>query len=308
MVRLSVIALAFGLARICSAEAPYPLSAPAGTVGPDYVYDVRASDDFDDAALDERKWDDWIASFQGRSCGFLFARDNVSVSNGCLNLTARLLRPEEKTVENRRRGFDTYATALVRAKEKTLYGYYECRARSMRACVCNAFWLYDPLSDRPERKFRPGDFTEEIDIFELFGKPSAHPPIEDDVTRRHYATAHRLRTPYLEGIVNGGAQELADNAGETVVPFDFWDGYHTYGFNWTKTNLTWYADGVAVFSRTNDFFHRPLHVTFDCEIMYSWGGEPDRSDLPQAFSIDYFRYWRLDETRHDGDSPRTDRK
>ena len=294
--RIFAIALAASRPFTDLADGLRPVSAPPEAVGCEYAYDAKASDAFDGDALDAAKWNDWIASFQGRSRGFLFARDNVAVSNGCLNLTARLLRPEEKTVENLRRGFDTYATALVRAREKTFYGYYECRAKSMRACVCNAFWLYDPLSDQPQKKFRPGDFTEEIDIFELFGKASPRPPA-GDVTRKCYTTAHRLKTPYLEGIVNSGVCKLENKSAATTVPFDFWDGYHTYGFRWTPTDLTWYADGVELFSRTNDFFHRPMHVTFDCEIMYDWSGEPDRADLPQTFSIDYFRHWRLTDAK-----------
>ena len=83
----------------------------APTRAPDFA------DDFAGAVLDEAKWTDWVSSFPGRSAGFLFARDNVSVSNGCLRLTARFMRDDEKTVENLRRGFTTYATAYVRAKE-----------------------------------------------------------------------------------------------------------------------------------------------------------------------------------------------
>ena len=49
---------------------------------------------------------------------------------------------------------------------------------------------------------------------------------------------------------------------------------------------------IEVFRRDNDVFRRPLHLTFDCEIMYGWTGEPDRADLPQVYSIDYFRYWK----------------
>ena len=245
-------------------------------------------DEFDGTRLDEARWIDWIASFQGRSAGFLFARDNVAVSNGCLNLTARLMRDDEKTVENLRRGFDTYATALVRSREKSFYGYYECRAKGMRACVCNAFWLYDPLSDRPDLKFRPGDFSEEIDVFEIFGRLGS--VTNSGCERTCYTTVHRLRTPYLEGIVNGGAESLENRTKATKVDFDFWAGFHTYGFLWTPSELRWYVDGREVFMRANDHFHRPLHVVFDCEIMYAWTGEPDRADLPQVFSIDWFRY------------------
>ena len=249
------------------------------------------SDDFSGDELDASKWDDWVWSFPGRRAGFLFARDNVAVSNGCLNLTARLLREDEKTVENLRRGFDTYATAYVRAKKKTFYGYYECRAKGMKACVCNAFWLYDPLSDDPEKKFRVGDTTEEIDIFEFFGKVGSI--TNSGCERVCYTTVHQLKTPYLEGIAHGGVVTLPNRTKKNQVDFDFWADFHVYGFLWTPTELKWFIDGKEVFSRPNDVFHRPLHLTFDCEIMYNWTGEPAKADLPAVYSIDYFRFYPL---------------
>jgi len=265
-------------------EAPLPPSPVPG-----FVFDAEASDEFEGEMLDRSKWDDWVESFQGRRRGFLFARDNVSVSDGKLALAARLLREDEKTLDNLARGFDTYATAIVKARRKTFYGYYECRAKAMRAAVCNAFWLYDPLSDAPKAKYRPGDFSEEIDVFELFGKEGSKP---SDCRRAFYNTVHRLGTPYLEGRVFGSVEALPGKSSRRKVDFDFADGYHTYGFLWTEREMKWYADGVEMFSRPNDHFHRPLHVTFDCEIMYDWVGEPEAGDLPQTFSVDYFRHWR----------------
>ena len=259
-------------------------------LGPGFEFDASASDEFDGAALDESKWFDWVASFPGRSQGYLFARDNVAVKNGKLELTARLMREDEKTVENLRRGFDTYAMGMIKARRKTHYGYYECRAKTMHANVCNAFWLYDPLSDQPKRKFRPGDHSDEIDIFELFGKKETFPGADCD--RMLFFNVHCLETPYLEGIVNSGARKLPNKAFQKKVDFDFWADYHVYGFLWTEEKLVWYVDGQEMFSRPNDVFKRPLHVTFNCEIKYTWTGEPDKADLPQSFSVDYFRYWK----------------
>lgn len=236
-------------------------------------------DDFSGSGLDEAKWIDWVPSFQGRSRGFMFARNNVAVSNGCLNLTARFMRPEEKTVENLRRGFDTYAMAYVRTKEKLFYGYYECRAKTMSAKVCNAFWLYDPLSDAPQKKFRPGDYSEEIDIFEIFG-----------ALKTWHGTVHRLKTPYLEAIVHAGMEKLENKTCKLNLDFDPSKDFHVYGFRWTKDSLTWYIDGKEVFTRKNDYFHRPMHLVFDCEVMYTWVGEPEAKDLPDVFSVDYFKY------------------
>ncbi len=274
---LAASALAFAAAFAALAPAASAAAAPASP-RPDRAPDF--ADEFDGHALDETRWTDWIPSFQGRSAGFLFARDNVSVSNGCLRLTARFMRDDEKTVENLRRGFTTYATAFVRAKKKTLYGYYECRARTMKSKVCNAFWLYDPLSDSPERKFRPGDFSEEIDMFEIFGS-----------LRDWYGTVHCMRTPYLEGIVNGGVEKLPEKSRKVRLAFDPSEDFHVYGLLWTKERLAWFVDGVEVFSRANDRFSRPLHVTFDCEVMYSWVGEPEAGELPAVFEVDWFRHW-----------------
>ena len=262
---------------------------PLSDAGCQFVFDEQASDEFEGETLDRSKWDDWVESFQGRRSGFLFSRDNVDVAKGELKLTARLLREDEKTFDNFARGFDTYATAIVKSKKKTFYGYYECRAKSMKAAVCNAFWLYDPLSDEPKKKYRPGDFSEEIDIFEIFGKEGSK---KSDCARAFYNTVHRLGTPYLEGRVLGSVEKLPEKSSRKKVDFDFADGYHEYGFLWTEKEMKWYADGVEMFSRPNDHFHRPMHVTFDCEIMYGWVGEPDKADLPQTFSVQYFRHWR----------------
>lgn len=245
-------------------------------------------EEFNGKSLDESKWCDWVWSFQGRRAGFLFARDNVAVSNGCLNLTARLMREDEKTVENLRRGFTTYATSLVRSREKFSYGYFECRAKTMNSKVCNAFWLYDPLSDKPEKKFRIGDYSEEIDIFEIFGS-----------LKDWYGTVHCLKTPYLEGIVYAGVEKLPNKSKKIALDFDPSADFHIYGFLWSEKELVWYIDGREVFRRENDRFHRPLHVTFDCEIMYSWVGEPEKGDLPQVFSIDWFKYRPLTENGKD---------
>ena len=284
--RRVLLAVTWSLAAACVCAAV----PPPAFLGSGYAFDSAASDEFDGSGLDDEKWLDWVASFPGRSRGFLFARDNVAVRNGRLELTARLLRDDEKTVENLRRGFDTYATAIVKARRKTHYGYYECRAKTMKACVCNAFWLYDPLSDQPTKKFRPGDTSEEIDIFEVFGKRGT---IADyDCDRIYFSTVHCLDTPYLEGIVNGGAREFPNRSHQERVDFDFWAGDHVYGFLWTEKELKWFVDGKEVFARENDVFRRPMHVTFDCEIMYDWTGEPDKADLPQVYSIDYFRFWR----------------
>lgn len=261
-------------------------SAPKCPLGDGYEFVPELSDEFDGDALDDSKWWDFNPAWRGRKPA-LFSRKNVAVADGSLRLTASLMQPEEVDYENKVRGYDKYWKAIVKSKGKGAYGYYEARCKSMRACVCNAFWLCDPLSDRPDLKYVEGDISEEIDILEYCGKPN-----DKGHDRLYYATLHQYVTPYLESIVNKKKIKIKNYSYKQKMDFDFWADFHTFGLAWTPTELRWYVDGKEVFHRENDIFFRPLHVTLDCEIMSDWFGEPDPADLPATFEIDYVRVWK----------------
>ncbi len=78
----------------------------------------------------------------------------MRVADGTLQLTARVSEPATVSVEDRVRGYDQFTTAIVKSKQRIRYGYFEALCRSMRANVCNAFWLYDPLSETGRSKVR----------------------------------------------------------------------------------------------------------------------------------------------------------
>ena len=156
----------------------------------------------------------------------------------------------------------------------------------MKAAVCNAFWLYDPLEE--SIKYREGEYSEEIDIFEVFGKAN-----KKENKRAYYAAVHRYQTPYVESLVNKKKYKLEYRYTRLEVPFDFYEDFHIYGLLWTENELVWFLDGKEVFRRKNDFFKRPLHIIFDAEIMQTWDGLPNIEDLPSTFEIDYVRVWRM---------------
>ena len=293
--KLAAVAVA-AHAVFCGSAAPSPLCDAAKA----WRQSAKLSDEFDGAALDRGKWDDWCRTFQGRmenrqpldSCasGFMFSPENVKVDRGELVLTARKINAAEKTRRNEYLCYAPYSTAIVRSRERGAYGYFEIRAKTMKACVSNAFWLYDPHSGEPGVKFRAGDVSEEIDIFEVTGRPDHLGKVED-CSRTYFNTLHLYCTPYLEGVVNRTKIEPKDRAGSTKVDFDFCDGYHVYGFLWTPERLVWYLDGKITRERVNDLYHRPLHVVFDAEVFTDWFGTPDPADLPAEFRIDYVRVW-----------------
>ena len=253
-------------------------------LGTNWELDKSFSDEFNSIKLNYRIWWDFNPAWLGRKPA-LFMRSNVKVKNGTLQLTAKALDRNEISLENKTRGFDKFSTAIVKSKKRSHYGYYELRAKTMAAGVCNAFWLYDPLDESD--KYIDGEYSEEIDIFEVFGRASKR-----ENQRAYYAAVHRYETPYVESIVNKKKFKLKNRYKKLEVPFEFHSDFHIFGFLWTPSELIWYLDGAEVFRRENDYFNRPLYIILDAEIMEKWDGLPQEIDLPSIFYIDYLRVWR----------------
>lgn len=257
---------------------------PFGPIEGVWILDNSFSDEFNKSKLDEKRWWDFNPAWHGRKPSH-FARSNVKVKNGLLKLTAKNLNPKKVSAQDKARGYDKFSTAIIKSKERSHYGYYEARAKSMKAAVCNAFWLYDPLEE--SAKYREGEYSEEIDIFEVFGKAN-----KKENQRAYYAAVHRYQTPYVESLVNKRKYKLENRYTRLEVEYDFHEEFHIYGLLWTPDELVWFLDGKEVFRRKNDFFKRPLHIIFDAEIMETWDGLPNSNDLPSTFEVDYVRVWR----------------
>ena len=275
-----ILLLLFSQSIVLSQESIKPYMPLSGS----WVLDKSFSDEFNKSNLDEAMWWDFNPAWHGRKPSH-FARSNVKVKKGLLRLSAKNLDPKKVSVQDKSRGYDKFSTAIIKSKKKSYYGYYEARAKSMKAAVCNAFWLYDPLVESV--KYREGEYSEEIDIFEVFGKAN-----KKENQRAYYAAVHRYQTPYVESLVNKKKYKLENRFTRLEVPFDFYEDFHIYGLLWMPDKLVWYLDGKEVFRRKNDFFKRPLHIIFDAEIMEKWDGLPDKEDLPSTFEVDYVRVWR----------------
>jgi beta-glucanase (GH16 family) len=260
---------------------------PLCPLGDGWVFDKEFSDEFNGSCLDGEKWWDFNPAWYGRKPAY-FTRENVAVKEGNLQLSARVQKPDEVTVENKVRGYDKFTKAIVKSKKRIKYGYFEARCKTMDALVCNAFWLYDPLD--PPAKYREGSFSEEIDIFEVFGKPTESNP---DLPQTYFTTVHRMNSPYVESIVKISKTEIPNRSKALLMPFEFKADFHVFGFLWTPAEMKWFVDGKEVFARDNDFYTTALHIMFDCEIMEGWVGLPDTADLPDTFNIDYLRVWRF---------------
>ena len=281
---LNVRCVLFACLLVSPALSVFAQTPPACPLGNGWEFVPEFSDEFNGNALDGEKWWDFNPMWVGRRPGY-FARENVAVKNGTLQLTARSQDPEKVTVENKVRGFNLFTTAAVKSKKRVRYGYFEARCKSMKASVCNAFWLYDPLD--PPAKYREGSYSEEIDIFEVFGKPT-----KKGAERILFTTVHRFETPYVEATVK---LRNKSTGSKWKAPFNFCDDFHVYAFLWTPEKMKWFIDGQEVFALENEHYHTALHINFDSEIMQGWVGLPDPADLPATFHIDYVRHWRQKE-------------
>lgn len=90
--------------------------------------------------------------------------------------------------------------------------------------------------------------------------------------------------------------------GNSAAPQEFGDfcsiganlaaDFHTYGFEWTATNLNWFIDGKLVLSRaTPNGVNVPMFLMVNLAVgdNGTWIGKPDGSK--QSFSIDYLRVY-----------------
>ena len=185
---------------------------------------------------------------------------NVSVSNGALQLTAR--------VDN---SFGTgYTGALVQtggiegdSDQSTFsfkYGYAEASILIPAGTgLWPAFWML-PAGHN--------DNVGEIDVMEMY----------DANTRNVYGTVHK----------NGAQQQHLDATGT-----DLSAGWHTFAVDWEPNQITWYLDGTAYATTTNVNLIPtvPMFPIFDLAV----GGRNNpvsSSDLPATMQVDYVRIWQ----------------
>jgi beta-glucanase (GH16 family) len=232
-----------------------------------WALDAEFSDEFDAPQIDMKRWHlnptspgDW----KGRPPA-PFLPSNVVQKDGMLQLT---FRKDDLPGMKRSKEYGAYSSALIRSNGRTGYGYYEIRAKPMPSAASSSFWFTDTGI--------PNQGTE-LDVFETGAKASGF-------ERKYNMNAHVWKTPQETRHWSVG--------GVWKAPWNLGDDFHVYGFDWSKDELVWYVDGVAVRRAKNTNWFFPMQITFDTEAMFSWFGKVDNKDLPSTFTIDYLRVWR----------------
>jgi beta-glucanase (GH16 family) len=250
-----------GMAFLSVQPTAFPKSDPLNHGG--WTIYQPMSDDFNGTSLDPSKWKTNIAGWPGRPPALFVAHD-VEVSNGTLRIT---MRKEPDSVEDAKLGFHDYTTGAVQSTTTVLYGYFEVRAKAMKSAGSSGFWL----------AFKDEKNWNEIDVFEMGGRPPANP-------KRVFMSGHI----FMEDGVAINRNDTRSATMESNVA----DGFHTYGLNWSPDSIEFFIDGRLRRHLKNTSWHVPATIILDAEIQGDWWGLPKDSDLPSVFFIDYVRAWK----------------
>ena len=199
--------------------------------------------------------------------------ENVYTREGCL------------VIEAVRTGNDAcpYVSGSVNTKGtvSALYGKIEIRAKLPYGTgIWPAFWTLG--CDFPETEWPE---CGEIDIFEMLGGRGAHHDYLGD-SQLHTGLHCPQEAPVASGTYTLPAQSR------------FADDFHTMGIEWTKTEISWYMDGVLFRSLNIEgipAFHKPHYLLINLAVGGDWPGAPDEATVfPQRYLVDWVRYYRLE--------------
>jgi endoglucanase len=175
------------------------------------------------------------------------------------NGTMRLHLRKEKTDER------DYTGAEYRTQESFLYGRFVVGARFPKGSgIVTSFFTFRAP---PEPKWQ------EIDV-EVLGKDTS-----------------RVQFTYFWDFPPNYKAETFD------LDFTTDDGFHEYVFEWIPGQVTWFVDGIKMYTAANEKIpHMAQQIMMNIWINddLDWAGELDESALPTYAEYDYVKYHRLD--------------
>lgn len=263
-----------------------PITSPSGSFVP-AGYTLAFNDEFNGTALNRKKWHTRMIYNNGTTDRMHDEKqryrdnDNHQVANGVLSLVARKVSSTDPNGIN-------YESGMIRSDWTSRYGYYEARVKMPGGKgVWPAFWLNSDVSETGRLSWPP-----EIDIFEFVNNG-----VEDQPNMLHSNVVTRDRKP--------SQLFYADPAFNTQytfwrAPYNFNDGYHVIGAEWTPTTVTMYIDGQKIYTRAASWTYDdgtpggPAHILLNLGIGGAWAGRHgiDDAAFPQALQIDWVRAYR----------------
>ncbi|MES1213273.1 MAG: glycoside hydrolase family 16 protein [Singulisphaera sp.] len=266
--------ICLSLLAMASAQEPSAAPAEAGDAAPRLIFSSEFDTDVDlrsglkwktswplGAGVNSRSTPGEMQIYVDVRKGEKFAPSPFQVANSTLTITARptagLPRPFTYTS-------GCLSTAGLFSFQ---YGYAEIRCQAPGGKgFWPTFWLM-----RWTHKWDDVVWPPEVDIFQA---------------------SSRINNQYYPAVFSGTKQKPIE-AGQFIdTGVDISQAMHTYGFEWTTTQMTWYFDGKVVMQKPS-----PSGTAVRMYLLLSlaagddgeWIGKPDGST--QSWQIDYVRVW-----------------
>jgi kappa-carrageenase len=286
---LSSAFLAFSLAAflsmvggiVPSAFGQAPLPHRADNQGWELV--PALSDEFNENALDEKKWDTDVPSWGVWS----WDKGNAYLKDG--NLHIRMVYAPHK-----RDNLDLfYKSGIIRARDQITYGYFEARIKgaSKFPGVSPAFWMCNRIKTTFE-----GDYAE-VDFVEL----------QQNDLHRVDCNLHARRA------VNDKPKRFKSSQ-HWMAPWDPRGDFHIYACETTPETITWFVDGRQIAQAKNVHQNLPMSPMFsmglrqplrihagsdgDGKITFPNPEASTPEGFPTEMTVDYVRVWKRADSKN----------
>ncbi len=188
-----------------------------------------------------------------------------------------------------------------------LYGYAEMRAKiPMKKGSWPAWWATS-YCHSTEGKTQGWKYLVEIDFFEVFSSKTLVEPNIHKWYKNYAGTFTEIFNEDGSYMRHSGYHDLNLPSNNYEMPEEENDGYHTYGFKWTPSELILSVDGEDYMkydlnfnydglTDMEDFKIRPLHMIFDNWLFTpgGWGASERKLTAPELLPAEFFvEYVRL---------------
>ncbi len=275
-------------------------SIPLPPQGQRWVLNHTYTDEFEGTELDGDKWYDYHTQWVGRAPG-LFKPSQVSVSDGCLVLTAAKMTD---TVVNGST-FNVACAAVISKTQDAHFGYYEACFKANQTPLSTTFWLstkhdqgMQPVEGTQPDGIPDGTYSEEIDICEVVGRYDPTQSWQEKMVTGMNSNAHFKLRP-----ATGESQYNIDIEGE-YIPYatgkKSYDDFNIYGCWWVdKSQATYYLNNGkgynAQFVNKDDptqTFWLPASMGINMVMeTYDWAPSPTYDELADETKNKSYYEW-----------------
>lgn len=221
------------------------------------------SDEFNSTAIDTANWNfEHGGNGWGNQEQEYYQRENASLRNGCLVITAR-----KETKEGRHY---TSARMTTKGKREFLYGKIEARIKiPIARGYWPAFWMLGANIDSVG-----WPVCGEADIMEHVNTDSLL-----------YGTLHWNNNGHVQ---NGDTLQFSPS------------GFHLYGVEWNANSIRWFVDGkqyhevnIKNSTQSMEAFHKRFFILLNLALGGNWPGQViDDGRLPAEMLVDFVRVYQ----------------